>query len=215
MTVSFSKRIPGLQPNVLARARAGSGGILDLTESNPTRCGIRYPGDLLAPLAGSDGLRYEPDPMGLPAAREAVSEEYAREGSAPAPDSILLTASTSEAYSLLFKLLCDPGDAVLVPAPSYPLFEHLAALDGVRALVYPLDPSGGWQPDLAGIDASSARALVLVHPNNPTGTYVQRAAAAEVVRFCEAHGLALIVDEVFRDYPLGRSAEPSSARARR
>jgi len=212
----FSRRIPtSLAPNLLSRARAKLRSIPhDLTQSNPTLCGIDYATDLLAPLSSPAGLAYDPDAQGLPSAREAVAREISRSGRTVDPGAIVLCASTSEAYSLLFRLLCDPGDAVLVPVPSYPLFEHLAALDGVRALAYPLDPGTGYDPDPGGIESAGARALVLVHPNNPTGTYVSPRAASEIVERCARLGIALIVDEVFHGYPLPpATAAPSFAGA--
>ena len=208
----FSRRIPAdLRPNALAQLRAARDPIpFDLTVSNPTQCAIAYPEGLLDPLAAREGITYRPDPLGLRSAREAVVAEYDRLGEAVDPDRVVLSASTSEAYALLFKVLCDPGDAVLVPVPSYPLFEHLAALEGVRALPYPLDPTGGFQPDLAEVSEVDARALVAVHPNNPTGTYVGAAAASELASFCARTGTALIVDEVFHAYPLPPATPPAS-----
>ena len=152
-----------LAPNRLARAvetrRAAGCALLDLTESNPTRAGIRYPEDLLAPLADPRGLRYEPSPQGHPAAREAVAADYARRGIAVSPDDVLLTASTSEAYSFAFKLLCDPDDEVLIPTPSYPLFDFLAGLESTRVRPYPLLLAGGdWH-------------LSLIHISEPTRPY--------------------------------------------
>lgn len=200
----FSRRIPrDLRPNALARRRIEGARVLyDLTVSNPTLCGIEYPAGLLSRLGRPEGLVYRPDPLGVAGAREAVAEEYARLGVAVRMDSIVLAASTSEAYSLLFKLLCDPGDAVLVPAPSYPLFAHLAALEGVRAVAYPLDPTGLWQPDLHSVAGVQAKALIAVHPNNPTGTYLAPRSAEDLSSACARRDMALIVDEVFHAYPL-------------
>lgn len=208
----FSSRVPAdLRPNALARAREARVRIpLDLTVSNPTLCSIPYPQDLLSPLSRIEGLAYLPDPVGTRGAREAVAEEYARLGETVDPASIVLTASTSEAYALLFKTLCDPGDSVLVPAPSYPLFEHLAALEGVRAKRYPLDPTGGFQPDLDGVDLDGAKAIVAVHPNNPTGTYVTLASGTELASVAERNGIALIVDEVFHAYALPPASVPAT-----
>ncbi len=214
---TFSRRVPGdLRPNALARERARRGRIpFDLTESNPTRCGIFYPTGLLDALADDDGLIYRPAPCGLASARQAVAADYHRHGVEVDPDRIVLTASTSEAYSFLFRLLCDPGDTVLIPAPSYPLFEHLAALDGVRPLVYRLDPEHGWQPDVASLGAGEPRAVVAVHPNNPTGSLIERAAARGMVRQCAERAVSLIVDEVFLDYPLTVERAPASFAATR
>ena len=153
----FSSRVPAdLGVNRLSRAlqqaRAGGRPLIYLTLSNPTRAGFDYPGDLLEPLAHARGLTYEPQAFGLMAARQAVASDYQRRGISVAPDRIVLTASSSEAYSLLFKLLADGGDEVLVPRPSYPLFEHLTQLDGVTARPYDLEYHGGWNIDLAGLE---------------------------------------------------------------
>ena len=172
-----SSRLPyDLTPNPLSaaveRARAEGRAVADLTQSNPTRAGIPYPLHLLAPLADPAGLSYEPEPFGLATARAAVAADYARRGVAVTPDRVCLTASTSEAYALLFKLLCDPGDRVLVPQPSYPLFEHLTALECVQAVPYALELHGDWRLDLAAIERSlddRTRAVLVVSPNNPTG----------------------------------------------
>jgi len=170
----------------------------DLTSSNPTTAGIAYPAQLLGVLerAQADSRVYRPEPLGLLAAREAVS----RLTSADAAD-ILLTASTSEAYAFLFKLLCDPGDAVLVPAPSYPLFEHLAELEGVQALPYRLAYDGAWHIDfgaLARAVTPRVRAIVVVSPNNPTGHFLRESERDQLA----ALGLPLIHDQVFAPFPL-------------
>jgi len=201
----FSRRLPeDLRPNAFTLARAARGPVpYDLTASNPTSCGIPYPPDLLEPLARSEALIYRPDPKGLPTARAAVALEYAARGAKVDPERIVLTASSSEAYGFLFKLLCDPGDAVLVPTPSYPLFGHLAALDGVRAVPYALDPTHGWQPrPPADADLGGVRAAILVHPNNPTGSWVERDAAESLVAGSDGAAIPLIVDEVFLDFAL-------------
>ena len=170
----------------------------DLTGSNPTRAGIVYPQELLGALvrAQAESLVYRPEPFGLLAAREAV----ARVTGAEARD-ILLTASTSEAYAFLFKLLCDPGDAVLVPAPSYPLFEHLAELEGVQAVPYRLAYDGAWHVDLDSLRRAltpRARAIIVVSPNNPTGQYLSESEADALA----SHGLPLISDQVFGEFSL-------------
>ncbi|MFN7917415.1 MAG: pyridoxal phosphate-dependent aminotransferase [Vicinamibacterales bacterium] len=206
----FSSRLPAsLAANALAQAigarRASGEPFIDLTESNPTRAGFTYPDDLLAPLADPRGLAYRPDALGLRSAREAVSEDFARRGIAMPAAQLALTASTSEAYSLIFKLLCDPGDAVLVPQPSYPLFEHLTRLDAVRAVPYRLEYHGRWIVDTASVDAAiddRTRALLLVNPNNPTGNYVSDADLARLAASCAARGIAVISDDVFADYEL-------------
>jgi hypothetical protein len=178
--------------------------IVDLTESNPTRVGLPYPESILRPLADADALRYDPQPFGLVTAREAVARDCDRRNVAVHADDVVLTASTSESYSWLFKLLCDPGDAVLVPQPSYPLFEHLTRLEGVQAASYRLDYHGRWQIDVDSIRAapSSTRALIVVSPNNPTGSYVSAPELEQVTEECRRRGWALIVDEVFADYLL-------------
>jgi aspartate/methionine/tyrosine aminotransferase len=204
----FSARVPrDLAPNALARARAAVGDVpFDLTAANPTACGFAYPERLLEPLASCAALVYRPDPLGLRSAREAVASYYAARGAGVDPAHIVLTASSSEAYGFLFKLLCDPGDGVLVPVPSYPLFEHLAGLEAVAAAPWPLDPDAGWQPDFEALARRAARAAIVVHPNNPTGTAVTRAAREGLAAACRAAETALIVDEVFLDYPLAAAA---------
>jgi aspartate/methionine/tyrosine aminotransferase len=153
-----SRLPPDLSPNAVSRAvaarRAAGAPLIDLTESNPTRVGISYPPDLLAPLADPAALVYDPQPLGLPTARAAVAREYARQGLAIDPSRIALTSSTSEAYALLFKLFCDPGDRVLVPEPSYPLFDHLTRLEAVETAPYELEYHGTWR-----IDPDSVRRL--------------------------------------------------------
>jgi hypothetical protein len=201
-----------LRPNRLARARAARPPRHDLTLSNPTRCGIRYPPDLLAPLADPRGLVYRPEPRGLPAARRAVARELARHGAAVDPARVVLTASTSEAYTFLIKLLCAPGETVLVPTPSYPLFEQLARVEAVTALPYRLDPDAGWRLDLHEFAEApeTVRAVVVVHPNNPTGSFVHPDDADALEALCARRGWALIADEVFLDYPL--DGGPGAAR---
>jgi aspartate/methionine/tyrosine aminotransferase len=196
-----------LRPTAWARARAARGSVpFDLTVSNPTECGFDYPHGLLDPLRDPAALRYRPDPKGMRSAREAVAREYAAHGVEIDPKRIVITASSSESYGFLFKLLCDAGDTVLVPTPSYPLFEHLAALEGVRVARFPLDPDNGWQPRLPEPHMSrDARAVILVHPNNPTGSWVDPAIAVS---------MPLIVDEVFLDFPLAPHANARSFAAR-
>jgi aspartate/methionine/tyrosine aminotransferase len=205
----LSRRLPPhADTNALSRAiaerRAAGRSIVDLTESNPTRAGFRYPPELLHPLASDAALRYEPHPFGLPSAREAVARDHLRRGAAIDPNHVVLTASTSEAYTWLFKLLCDPGDAVLVPRPSYPLFEHLTSLEGVRAAPFNLEYHGRWEIDFATLDdaPSGTRALVIVSPNNPTGSFVSAREVDRLFAVCRQRGWILIVDEVFADYPL-------------
>lgn len=209
----FSSRLHwDLRPNPLTellRARRAAGaGILDLTESNPTRAGFRYPAqDILGAITDPRALLYEPAPAGLLAAREAVARLYYRETVDPAR--ILLTASTSEAYAYLMKLLTEPGDELLVPRPSYPLFEFLAALESARIRRYPLVYDQGWSIDLDELARSitgRTRAVVVVNPNNPTGSFLKRRELAELAPMCREHGLAILSDEVFSDYAFGADA---------
>jgi hypothetical protein len=183
--------------------RAAGAPIVDLTQSNPTQVGIAYPPGLLRPLADASALRYEPAAFGLAGAREAVAADYRRRGVDVAPSDVLLTASSSEAYAFLFKLLCDPGQGVLVPRPSYPLFEYLAGLEGVAVGHYPLRHDGEWHVDLAALAQAftpGTRAVVVVNPNNPTGSYLKREEAAGIQEIAARHGAAVISDEVFADY---------------
>jgi alanine-synthesizing transaminase len=196
-----------LRANRLARLleekrRAGAA-VLDLTESNPTRARLAYPQEMVQVLADARGLVYDPQPCGSLAAREAVCRYYADAGCQVTPDRMLLTASTSEAYAWLFKLLADPGDEVLVPRPSYPLFEFLAVMESVRVAPYPLVYHGGWSIDceaLAAAVTGRTRAVIVVNPNNPTGSFVKREELRFLMDLCASRGLALISDEVFADY---------------
>jgi hypothetical protein len=193
----------------LTRARLENRALLDLTESNPTRAAIAYDHDeVLAALSDARSLRYDPAPCGTLSAREAIADDFAAQGIAVGPERIVVTSSTSEAYAFLFKLLADPGDEVLVPAPSYPLFEHLARLESVRAVPYRLAYDGAWTVDVDSVRAKAtgrSRAILVVSPNNPTGSYVKR---DEFVALA-ALGLPLISDEVFARYPL----RPDASRA--
>jgi alanine-synthesizing transaminase len=205
----ISRRVPpdagaNAVTRLLADLQAGGAPIVDLTESNPTRCGISYPAEILDSLSDPRALQYDPQPFGLPAARAAVAADQQRRRVSVDPAHVVLTASTSEAYGWLFKLLCDPGDAVLVPQPSYPLFEHLTALEGITAHPYALEYHGGWTIDMASIDQAPAtiRALLVVSPNNPTGSFLRAAELAALSDVCRSRGWALIADEVFADYPL-------------
>ena len=184
--------------------------ILDLTESNPTRAGFEYPPEIVRAFDDPRMLVYEPSPAGAAEARQAVASYYAARGERVETERILLTASTSEAYAWLFKLLCDAGDHVLVPRPSYPLFEFLANLESIEVRPYPLVYHGGWSIDLDSLAAAVSRrtrAVVLVNPNNPTGSYVKRAELETLSRLCAKRRIALISDEVFSDYALGEAAD--------
>jgi hypothetical protein len=206
------------QPNALAvaaaRARASGRVRFDLTASNPTQVGLAYPeAEIAAELAEGARGGYAPEPFGLPEARAAVAADYARRGARVTPERVVLTASSSESYALLLKLLCDPGDAVAVPEPSYPLFEPLARLEGVRLRPYRLRFEGAWHLDFSTLDAAGARAVLAVSPNNPTGSYLSRAELARLAATCAAHGAALVVDEVFADYPLAPAADAARVAA--
>jgi alanine-synthesizing transaminase len=179
--------------------------VLDLTVSNPTRVGLPYDGETIQKsLSTPEMLDYDPQPRGQRSAREAVAAYYREQHSiGVSPESIILTTSTSEAYSYIFRLLCNPEDEVLVPKPSYPLFEFLADLQDVKLVPYPLIHDHGWQIDFQSLSKAvnrRTRASVIVHPNNPTGSYISDAERAALNDFCCANNLALIVDEVFLDY---------------
>lgn len=203
-------RLPTGSPNALATRRAelqvSGHPILDLTLSNPTRAGFEYPTEaILAALADASILRYEPHPLGPRAAREAVAAHHG-----VSPDSVVLSASTSEAYGWLFKLVTEPGDEVLVPSPSYPLFDHLAALEGLQARAIPSYLTDRWHLDVGALEAAvgpRTRAVVVVGPNNPTGACLTRGEWVALTEVCAARNLALIVDEVFADYLLETTPE--------
>ena len=186
--------------------RASGRRVYDLTVSNPTRCGFRYDTEaLLGPLRDPRALVYDPDPRGMRTAREAVARYYAGHGAEVAVDDLVLTTSTSESYSFLFRLLCDAGDEVLVAQPSYPLFDFLADLDDVRLRPYPLFYDHGWWIDFSELERTitpRTRAILVVHPNNPTGHWTGAGERERLESLCVRHGIALIVDEVFLDYPL-------------
>jgi alanine-synthesizing transaminase len=194
----------------LARAiaqRRNSGlPLLDLTASNPTQCGFVYDdAAILSALGHRESLVHDPSPRGLLRAREAVARYYADHDATVDPEHVFLTTSTSEAYSFLFRLLCDPGDEILIAQPSYPLFDFLAQLENVRLVPYPLFYDHGWHLDGEAARrqiTAKTRAMALVHPNNPTGHFTKDSERAEVEALCVEHGLALIVDEVFLDYGL-------------
>ena len=198
------------QEGALARAvregREQGRALVDLTVSNPTVCGFEYPVEaVLAPLRNASSLVYDPDPRGLLVAREAVAGYYVDHDAKVDPAQLILTTSTSEAYSFLFRLLCDPGDSVLVAQPSYPLFDFLADLEDVRLESFLLFYDFGWWIDFAELERKitpRTRAVVLVHPNNPTGHATGTAERERLQELCARHGLALIVDEVFLDYGL-------------
>ena len=203
-------RLPSsLQPNALARLiqakRRSGASIVDLTESNPTRVGLTYPADLLAPLAEARALAYDPQPLGAWSARAAVAADFRRRGIVLSADRVALTSSTSEAYALLFKLLCDAGDRVLVPQPSYPLFEHLTQLELVEAIPYALEYHGAWRIDIESVRRAMSdrvRAILIVSPNNPTGSFLHRDDLTQLSEIAATGDVPLIGDEVFADYEL-------------
>jgi len=205
----FSTRTPGdFQPNRLNAAlqvrRAAGKEVLDLTLSNPTRADLAYPREeILAALGDARSLTYEPTPRGLLEAREAIASHHARHGQHADPERLILAGSTSEAYGWLFKLLCEPGDEILVPRPSYPLFECLATLDSVRVVEYSLPEDLHWGIDFDALErcrTGRTRAVVLVNPNNPTGACLKRAEWRRLQQWAASNGLAVIADEVFADY---------------
>ena len=203
----------------LERHRQVGRELLDLTASNPTTIGLSFrEAEILQSLSHRQSLVYQPIAKGLLAAREAVAAYYDEKGSKVTPDDLILTTSTSEAYSFVFRLLCEPGDSVLVPTPSYPLFDFLAGLNDVRLVPYELVYDHGWQIDFTSLQSSilhanssgsRCRAVLVVHPNNPTGSYAKRNEIDELHRICAAGEIAIIADEVFLDYSLGDEARSS------
>jgi len=206
---------PNRLSEALARLRVAGKPLLDLTVSNPTECGFTYNGKaILEALGNPASLKYEPGPRGLVSARRAVSEYYTERGAAVGIDDIFLTTGTSEAYSYVFRLLCNPGEEILVPAPSYPLFDFLADLLDVKLRRYRLIYDHGWQIDFHALEhgiTPSTRAIIVVHPNNPTGHYSKRAEVERLNVICASRGLALIADEVFLDFCLGAERPASFA----
>jgi alanine-synthesizing transaminase len=216
----FSKRTAWeLNPNrfteVHRQLQASGIRLFDLTVSNPTRIDLHFDTDpILNALCNPGVMEYDPQPKGLATAREAVARYYKEQHQENSidPDALILATSTSEGYSYVFRLLCDPGDEVLVPKPSYPLFEFLADIQDVKLRPYPLLYDHGWQIDFSSLESALSartRAVVLVHPNNPTGSFVSAQERTALNSFCREHGLALIVDEVFLDYPLDGMRRPS------
>jgi alanine-synthesizing transaminase len=216
----FSRRTEWrLSPNRFTQAieevRASGGEVLDLTISNPTRAGITYDKTaILDSLRNAESLDYDPQPKGLRQAREAVTDYYGSRSEQVDPESLVLTSGTSEGYSYVFRLLANPADEILVPKPSYPLFDFLADLQDVRLVPYELIYDHGWQIDFHTLERAigpATRGIVLVNPNNPTGSYVSATERDQMNRIGCEHGLALIVDEVFLDYALDASPHPSFA----
>jgi alanine-synthesizing transaminase len=209
-----------LSPNKYTQAldefRSSGEAFIDLTISNPTRCEFRYNSDaILEAFRNPNCLTYEPEPKGLLAAREEVARYYKEDhGVTVDPQSLLLTTSTSEAYSYVFRLLCNPHDEILVPRPSYPLFDFLGDLQDVSLLPYCLEYAHGWFVDFHSLIRAltpRTRAILLVHPNNPTGSYVHEEELRRLNELCRERHLALIVDEVFLDYPLTAKPRKSFA----
>jgi len=202
---------------VLKEVRSSGEQIFDLTVSNPTEAGVRHDAEtVLGALVNPEATHYDPQPRGLLEARNAVCHYY-REAHRVFdldPERLILTTSTSEAYSYVFRLLCNPGDEILVPKPSYPLFEFLADLCDVKLVPYPLIYDHGWQVDFDSLYKAATpqtRAVIIVHPNNPTGSYASNSEIAALNDFCRDYNTALIVDEVFLDYPHDGESRPSFA----
>jgi hypothetical protein len=195
----------------IATLRAAGIPLLDLSNSNPTTARFAYPhAEIGAALAGVRDFTYEPDPAGSRQARETIAAYYRERSVEVSPERILMTASTSEAYGHLFKLLCDPGDEILILQPSYPLFEYLASLESVRTVPYLLRYDGSWYIDFSSLEAAVSgrtRALVVVNPNNPTGSLLKEDEASRLMLLASKHHLAVISDEVFMDYPLEAEAK--------
>jgi alanine-synthesizing transaminase len=199
----------------LAKHRQAGRPIVDLTASNPTTCGFQYhAGAMLRALSNPQALVYDPDPRGLRAARRAVVDYYANHSTPMGMDDIILTTSTSEAYSFAFRTLCDPGDQVLIPEPSYPLFAFLAGIQDVKLVTYPLIYDHGWQMDFHSLERAvtdRARAVIVVHPNNPTGHFTKANETTRLNEICADRNLAIIADEVFLDFGLTETAPATFA----
>jgi aspartate/methionine/tyrosine aminotransferase len=206
---------PNRLSEALARHRAAGKPLIDLTVSNPTECGFEYDERaILDALRNPAALKYEPDPKGLLVARQAIAGYYAERGVNVAADDIVVTTSTSEAYSFVFRLLCNPGDEVLVPAPSYPLFGFLADIQDVKLVHYPLIYDHGWQIDFHSLEQAitpRTRAVIVVHPNNPTGHFTKTHEIAKLKEICASKQLAIIADEVFLDFAMDASRPESFA----
>jgi alanine-synthesizing transaminase len=204
---------PNRLSEALARQRASGKPLLDLTASNPTICGFSYDGDaILRALHNPAALVYEPDPKGLHSARRSVAGYYAARGTIVSVEDIILTTSTSEAYSYVFRLLCNPGDELLIPEPSYPLFGFLADIHDVKLVRYPLLYDHGWQIDFHSLERTitdRTRGVIVVNPNNPTGHFVRREELKRLNEICGAREMAAIADEVFLDFALP-AAQPIS-----
>jgi alanine-synthesizing transaminase len=199
----------------LAAHRAAGKPLIDLTVSNPTECGFQYDGEaILSALRNPAALKYEPNPRGLAVARGAVAKYYAEHGAVVSRDDIFLTTSTSEAYSYVFRTLCNPGDELLIPEPSYPLFEFLADIQDVRLVRYSLVYDYGWQIDFHALEQAitpRTRGVIVVHPNNPTGHFCKTEEVRRLNEVCAAREIAIIADEVFLDFGLDEKRHPTFA----
>jgi alanine-synthesizing transaminase len=219
-TPMFSERTnwnleTNLLSEVLAKHRASRKRLFDLTVSNPTECGFRYDSAAIRKaLSQSEALHYEPNPMGLIAARRAVATYHSTFGEKVSPEDIFLTTGTSEAYAFIFRLLCNPGDEILVPEPSYPLLNFLADIQDVKLVRYPLLYDHGWQIDfhaLARAITSRSRAIVVINPNNPTGHFTKAGEIKQLNEICSSQQMAVIADEVFLDFALAKKRPASFA----
>jgi alanine-synthesizing transaminase len=199
--------------DALARHRSSGRRLLDLAASNPTECGFKYDSPaIVRALCNPLSMQYHPEPRGLLSARQAVCEYYAARGNHVGPDDLFLTVSTSEAYSHVFRLLCNPGDEILIPTPSYPLFDFLADVNDVKLVRYPLFYDHGWHIDLHALEQAitpQTRGIIVVHPNNPTGHYTKPAEMLRLSQICAANSMAIVADEVFLDFSLTGAPQPS------
>src|SRR5882757_8628978 len=210
-----------LKPNRLAEAlerhKASNRRLLDLSASNPTECGFKYDAPaIMRSLCAPASLQYHPDAKGLKSARQAVSEYYAEHGEYVDPDDLILTASTSEAYSFIFRLLCNPADELLIPTPGYPLFDFLADVNDVKLIRYPLFYDHGWHIDTHALKQAitpRTRGVIVVHPNNPTGHFTRPEETAQLNQICSANKMAIIADEVFLDFSLDATQKSFAANA--
>lgn len=193
----------------LAEHRANGKAFIDLTVSNPTACGFEYDGEaILQTLSNPSALTYQPDPRGLESARKAVAAYYLHHGAQVRIEDIILTTSTSESYSFVFRTLCNPGDELLIPSPSYPLFEFLAGIQDVKLVRYSLVYDYGWQIDFHALEQAitcRTRGVIVVHPNNPTGHFTKPSEVAKLNEICSSRQMAIIADEVFLDFALGEN----------
>jgi len=217
--VIFSKRTNwAKKPNPLAQKlqelRTTGAEFIDLTQSNPTQCQFGYLNKkLLAPFSNTENLTYDPHPRGLEEARTAICEYYRKRNVQLSPDQIVLTSGTSEAYGFLFRLLTNPGDALLTPIPSYPLLDYLGDLNDITFDHYSLNYKQGWRMDMEKLKSSvhaKTKALLLIHPNNPTGHFILDEERDELIQISRRHSLPLISDEVFLDFAFSSPSETRS-----